>query len=362
MISGNRRIPLVYSSKKEKEPIFYKYSPVIQKLLKITKGQTVTPASTGLEPYDWMLIDNTNEVWVADNNLSNLRSTGTTIPIGSNYWGYGYSMYQKCLWTGTYWMFGNRNTTQILRSDVNLKTWEISSGVNITTDGYDITTNGSNTVVVTNFGKFSYISTDNGLTWSSKTLFLNGYHIKTYYDNLIWIITQTSASSGDKYILVSTNNGQTFSTINTSQVLAICKNPSTNTFVGIGRSNAFFSTDGTTWISRSITGVTNDLVGEILFDGTKYVGVGLYDGPIWSNDAISWNKWTSNDGSILYGVDYDYNRLHFNGTIYTYRNGVNNKLYKSLDGKIWSAFAHPVSGRWFIDSYPKVQDVNLNLK
>ncbi len=367
MISGNRRIPLVYSSEKEKEPVLLKYSPVIKRLVPANNAFTTVAPNTSEESifgtYSWMLIDNVNEVWVADSDLSNLRTTGTTIPLGSNYWGFGTNFSQKCLWTGQYWLFGNRVDGKILRSDINLQSWSVVSGAQVDASAYDMSTNGSDTIVITPLGKFSYVSTNNGLTWSPRTFFLDKYFTKTYFDNSLWIITQAdSFVSSD--VLLSTNNGQSFlTTILDSQVLCICRNPTTGEFILSGRTKTWKSnTNGETWESSNIVGVTFNLIGEILFDGTKYVGIGLYDGPMWSTDAITWTNHTTSDGSVLNGFDYDYNRLHYNGTRYTFRNGTNNQLYKSSDGKSWSSLAHPTAGRWFIDSYPKAQDVNLNIK
>jgi len=354
MISGNRRIPLVYNSSKKTPG--YAYNAMLSRPIRIG-CLSCPPPPLNLGEYDWMLIDNTNEVWISDADFSNLRTTGKTIPIGTNYWQNGY--YHKCLWTGKYWLFGNYITKKILTADTNLQSWSEVDGVTINSM-YDMTTNGGNTTVIATNGSNSYMSNDNGKTWVNKGVILNNDNFcKTYYDNNLWIVF--SARS----LLTSSDNGTTFTQRISppNQMLAICKTPTEYTVVG--RNDVVTSVDGLTWTTSTMgTGVSNNLLGEILYNGNYFVGVGQrFDGPVWATTTTSnWTKWTSTDGTSLSGFDYDYNRLHYNGTIYSYRNPDDNVLYKSSDGKLWSKFAHPISGRHFIDSYPKLQDKNLNFK
>lgn len=362
-LSRNFKVPVIQRSEQNKDKIYYRWDPASKRLV-----QAIPPSIPIVDNYSWMLIDNTNEVWKADADFSNLRSSGYQIPLGSNYWQYGSPYIQKCLWTGTYWLFTNRVTSRLLRSDVNLRSWEVVDGV-FRTQFHDLATDGDSRVILLNSGNAgnnSYISYDKGQTWPTAFIFppnfISDNQHKVYYDrNLLMGLVSIE-------IKRSTDNSVTFQTVltktgDTDQILCFCRLPN-GTFYATGRNRYWTSSDnGLTWTQNNIgTGVLYNLIGEILYDGSKYVGVGLYDGPIWSNDGVNWTKWTSSDGSVLNGFDYDYHRLHFNGTSYAFRNGTNNILHTSSDGKIWSRLAHPIAGRSFIDSYPKAQDTNLNIK
>lgn len=361
--SRNFKVPQVYGGQWKNHQTFMRWDPASKRLVQVS---CCAPSQPTLGPYDWLLIDNTNQVWVADSNFSNFRTLGTTIPLTSDYWAANFNYSTKCVWTGAYWLFANNRTGSLLRSDITLSSWDTVPGVAFESITYDISTDESNTVVINtaSFGK-SYISFDKGNTWNIKSPIGsdNQSFYKSHYDGTNWLVSMTGGGAGQIYR--STDNGNTFTNVYSSagnQILCLCRLES-GTFYATGRTKYWTSPDGITWSEFSIgTGVSFNLIGEVLHDGTKYVGVGMYNGPIWSNDGVNWTSWTSNDGSILQGYDYDYNRLHFNGTVYSYRNPTDSKLYKSYDGKIWSNFAHPIAGRYFVDSYPKTQDVNLNFK
>lgn len=370
--SRSFKVPQVFGGQWKNHQTFQKWDPVSKRLVQVNccyPSSSQPSPSPIVDSYDWLLIDNTNQVWVSDSDFSNLRTNGSTLPSPSNHWNPG--NITKCLWTGTYWLFLNNQANTLLRSDITLNSWTTVSGISISSGNYDMATDGSNTVVIntSGFGK-SYISFDGGATWNVKSPIASDDQAfyKSYYDGTAWIVSMATFSGPElSYIYRSTDNGNTFTsvystTVSPDDILCFCKTTS-GQFYSTGRDRYWTSLDGITWSQFNMgTGITNSLIGEILHDGTKFVGIAPYNGPVWSNDGVNWTTWTSNDGSTLTGYDYDYNRLHFNGTVYSYRNPGDNKLYKSSDGKIWSSFLHPIAGRYFVDSYPKLQDVNLNIK
>lgn len=347
---------------------FQKWDPISKRLVTVAcclppKQNPIVPPtpSPPAQNYDWMLIDSDNVVWTTSGGISNLSSTGYSIPLPSGYW--KNDQIERCLWTGKYWIFVNGKDGSVLRSDDTFQTWDtVITGVTTSgTDNYDIETDGQNKVVI-HGNSFCRISTDNGATWSSITVPSSSYGpTKIYYDNIQWL-----ALIDETTIYRSIDKGLTFSLVfstSTSEILSLCRIPSNNSFYAVGRYRYWTSSDGITWNENTIgTGINNNLISEVIYDQSKYVAVAPYNGPVWSVDGVNWTTWTTSDGSVLNGYDYDYNRLYYNGgNEYLYRN-TDGKIYKSLDGKSWSVLSHPKTSKWFVSASPKQQDVGLNIK
>ena len=112
-------------------------------------------------------------------------------------------------------------------------------------------------------------------------------------------------------------------------------------FVAAGQAgHTYTSPDGITWTNRSTGGGTNEIIQQIIFDGTKFVAA-HYDNVAYttwtrtSTDGINWTKGTVYSSMYFYGIAYG------NGKYVTVTNGF--QSYTSTNGLTWT-YAGNVSG------------------
>jgi hypothetical protein len=332
----------------------------IAELKAAARRTTIVTVSTPAElpPYTWILIDNDFYVWTSNSDFTVVTNTNVSIPFAANQFtsliGYGY----HATWTGTYWFYYDQSNICVWKSDITLSAWTQVTGITLGPYYGVIATDGNNIVAIASYQKFN-LSRDGGNTWttSSPSAF-NEFYMDLMIDNGIFIFTT-------RFKIFTSIDGITWTErLSTSnQMLSICKNTSNNTYYICGRYKYVTSTDAITWTASSIgTGVTNNIMSDIIWDGTKYIANGLYDGPIWSNDGINWTKWTTTDGSSLVPFDYVKLCLHYNGTSFIYRNQQANTVCKSMDGTVWTSLTHPTAGKKFCDGYPAIVNYFNNIK
>ena len=310
--------------------------------------------------YTWILIDDDFYVWTSNSDFTVVTNTNVRIPFAANQFttltGYGFN----ATWTGTYWFYYDQSNKYVWKSDRTLSSWTRVTDIILGAYYGIIATDGNNTVTIASYQNFN-LSRDGGNTWttSSPSAF-NNFNIDFIIDNGIFILLARNK-------IYTSIDGITWteriSTITANSLLSICKNNLSNIYYVCGRYYYYTSTDGITWTTSSIgTGVTNNLMSDIMWDGTKYIANGLYDGPIWSNNGLNWTKWTTTDGSSLVPYDYVKLCLHYNGDSFIYRNQQANTIWKSMDGKVWTSLAHPTAGKKFCDGYPATVSYFNNIK
>jgi archaellum component FlaF (FlaF/FlaG flagellin family) len=245
----------------------------------------------------------------------------------------------------------------VWRADASLSAWTKVSGITLGSY-YGVISCYQNTVIIASY-QYLNISTDGGINWTTSTpSVFNKYYLDLLYDGSLYVLCNNASICTS---LDGINWTTVVSDIPQNQKLSVCKKNST--YYVCGRNKYLTSTDGVNWTTNDIgTGVNGNVMSDVLWDGTKYVANGVISGPIWSLDGKNWSLSTTSDGSFITSFDYVKFCLHYGGSAYTFRSQSQNKLYSSIDGKVWKALIHPTSGKFFLDSYPQVTDPNRNKK
>lgn len=343
MISGNRRIPLVYSNQKSKEPQYFRYVP--EKLQVIKFSCICTP----IPPV------NVVGVGTGANTLLYSRDGGITwTGLGNSI----FSVEGNCAaWNGTMWVAGGNGASNILAYSYDGITWNglgiISTGPSTTLGSCtSIVWTGTKWVAVDGGGQ-SATSTD-GITWTGFNGTNNGTYPAYIATNGSRIIGIPSQLSGSLLVAFSTD-GETWGNVLDSsfsdagvQVYRDILWDGSKFIILVGSRtdttiSKFYSSDGITWSTLSTVGYVNGTnIGKTT--GNLYISRGTNpDSTEKSTNGTTWTTVTNPSFSISTGIP---------GTIFgTDKNifvcGYNNNTFiYSTDGISWTNSSTGLSGNF----------------
>jgi len=302
MISGNRRVPLVHSTEKAKEPQYFKYVP---DKLRVVKFGCICPPPPPTPPPPQGPV-NVVGVGTGDNTLLYSRDGGIT------WTGLGNSIFTvegNCAdWNGTLWVAGGSGTNTLAYSYDGI-TW-VGLG--------DIATGPSSTMgpctSVVWFGT-KWVAVDGGGSVATST------------DGITWTgVTGTTGSTLPAYMAT-----------NGTILIAIPLQTSGSTDVAA-------STDGESWGSITDTAFFDAGVqkyGDILWDGTQFIIL------VGQRTDTTKCKFYSSDGTTwtsIAGVSYvnGTNLGKTTGALYVSRGTDPTATEKSVNGTTWVRIPDPV--------------------
>ena len=291
MISGNRRIPVVHSSNKEKQQIFFRYVPEKLRVIKI--GCDCLPSV------------NVVGVGSGANTLLYSRDEGLT------WTGLGNSIFSTegncAAWNGIMWVAGGSGTNALAYSYDGIK-WTGIPEVRI--------------------NPFTSMISCTSVVWTG-TLWVavNGIHSATSIDGITWRGFDNSFSG--LYTGYIATNGTVIIGIPT---------PDAGINIRVSRSS-----DGENWGPVIDTNLDNEEIstyGDIIWDGSRFILL------VNQRNIRDNSKFYSTDGGSWTGIP---NVAYVNGTnigkttgnLYISRGTDPNSTEKSIDGINWTAVTNP---------------------
>lgn len=294
MISGNRRIPLIYSNQKEKEPQHFRYVP---EKLRVVKLRCLCP------PY----VPPVNVVGVGSgaNTLLYSRDGGLT------WTGLGNSIFSgegNCAaWNGTMWVAGGFGTNALAYS---------YDGINWTG------------IPDVRINPFTSMTSCTSIVWTGTTwVAVNGLYSATSIDGITWRGFDNSFSG--LYTGYIATNGT---------IIVGIPTPDAGINIRVSKSS-----DGESWGPVIDTNLDNERIstyGDILYDGTQFIllvkdRVEPNNSKFYSTNGASWT------GIPNVGYVKGTNIGKTTGNLYISRGTDSNSTEKSIDGINWITVTNP---------------------
>ena len=342
IISGKRRVPLVYNSQKGKEQQFFKYVPSSLRVIKL--GCDCVPSIQSLV------------VGVGRGNNTMFYSEDG----GMTWTGLGKSIFTTqgngVAYNGSIWVAVGYGTTNTIAYSKDGKNWVGLGNSIISGSGNVVYWNGSIWLVGGNTLAYS----SDGINWTSVSLSFNNINSLAWNGSL-WVAVG-SALTGNQGIAYS-SNGITWTNVNDSDLTNL---GATNDivyydskFTGVCQVQSsvytkIYSSDAINW--TTLPQVTYGQGSAIEKFNSKYFSTGSGSGAgnsaEISNDGITWTKATDpNLNSLADGVNVVTGRgVFFFCNKKLFLCGYSNLGY-TIDGNTWTKFPFPLSGSYITAAY-----------
>ena len=149
-------------------------------------------------------------------------------------------------------------------------------------------------------------STD-GITWTTSSI----DSAQGYLDSMLWDGTQllsggvanvsgtnrpTIYLGSTRYLISTSNRNATFDIAYSGSVYCVVTGGS------LDNPAVYYSTNATSWTESAISLTSPDSLNRVLYDGTKFLAVGLAGQIYVSSDANTWTARTSGISTALYGL------------------------------------------------------------
>jgi photosystem II stability/assembly factor-like uncharacterized protein len=217
--------------------------------------------------------------------------------------------------------------------------YETSSG--LTTNGIWVISGNNgraqySTIDLSNY----FISTDNGTTWTQRTLSDDQQFLGLGYGNGTFLMGGSESKITDTTIIQTSSDGYSWTPSTSSSGL-----PNNRAVLGFGYGNNIFvavypergiftSSDAVSWDNRTDTSVSSRNINEVAFGNNTFVAVGQYGTIVTSSDnGTTWDNRTSGSTNYLEDVAFGNNKFIATG----WTEGVNSGiiLSSSDNGTSW---------------------------
>lgn len=335
-----RKIPIIWSSSKEKDPIYFRYAPQYLRLVKLYPPVPIIPT-----PLVVGVGNGTNTLFYSEDKANTWTGLGNTVFTNS---GYGV----RC--NGNIWVAVGDGTNSIAYSRDG-KNWT-GLGTSILTTGYSVYWNGT-TWLVGGPQKIAYSS--DGVNWTGVAV-ANLESIRSIsWNGTTWVVVGNSASGSDEEIAYSSDliNWNYIAVTNAARFNDIVYYDSKFTAVGsfFGSSpvnTKAYSSDITNWTTITATNGSENIAIE-KFNST-YFSLSLNSGAETSSDGLTWSSAT--DANLISVAGSPPSATFYGRGIFFFCDQKlflcgNNQLGYTSDGINWSKIPFSVAGSSIFAAY-----------